>query len=77
MRERIDTIGRLSALARMTDLATLVWNDAKALVNHLVTWQIRARERKHLASLDERMLRDVGLSRADIARESSKPFWLN
>ncbi len=75
MRERIDTIGRLSALARMTDLATLVWNDAKALVNHLVTWQIRARERKHLSSMDDRMLRDVGLSRVDVMREASKPFW--
>lgn len=77
MRERIETIDRLSALARMTDLATLVWNDAKGFVNHLVTWQIRARERKHLASLDDRMLRDVGLSRVDTMRESTKPFWLS
>ncbi len=75
MRERTDTIDRLSALARMTDLATLVWADAKALMVHLVTWQNRVRERKHLASLDDRMLRDVGLSRVDVEREASKPFW--
>jgi len=77
MRERIDTIGRLSALARMTDIAGLLWCDAKALFAHVLAWQVRARERKHLATLDDRILRDVGLSRADTLRESSKPFWMN
>ena len=32
-------------------------------------------ERHIMRSLDERMLRDVGLSRADIERELLKPFW--
>ncbi len=41
----------------------------------LVLWQDRARQRAHLASLDHRMLRDIGLSRADVVREASKPFW--
>jgi len=42
----------------------------------LLTWQERANERRHLQQLDERMLRDLGLSRADVTSEASKPFWL-
>ena len=32
-------------------------------------------QRQNLAELDERMLRDMGLSRADVDHEVSKPFW--
>lgn len=32
-------------------------------------------ERRRLMQLDERALRDIGLSRADAAREWSRPFW--
>ncbi|MGF1625144.1 MAG: DUF1127 domain-containing protein [Alphaproteobacteria bacterium] len=35
----------------------------------------RHRARLHLQTLDDRMLKDLGLSRADVSRESSKPFW--
>jgi uncharacterized protein YjiS (DUF1127 family) len=38
-------------------------------------WRRRARSRAELAMLDERMLRDIGVSRADIWREVNKPFW--
>jgi uncharacterized protein YjiS (DUF1127 family) len=38
-------------------------------------WQERARERRQLAMLNDRMLRDIGVSRADVERESNKPFW--
>lgn len=41
----------------------------------LVLWQDRARQRAHLASLDDRMRRDIGLGRVEVAREASKPFW--
>ena len=46
----------------------------KALVR-VFTWQERARERHDLATLDERMLSDVGLDRGRIWRETQKPFW--
>lgn len=52
---------RFSALALLIDL--------------LLEWQERARQRYALRSMDDRMLRDIGLSRADIEGESSKPFW--
>jgi uncharacterized protein YjiS (DUF1127 family) len=41
----------------------------------LLRWQRRANERHALTQLDDRMLRDLGLSRSEIARESRKPFW--
>jgi uncharacterized protein YjiS (DUF1127 family) len=38
-------------------------------------WHQRARQRRQLACLSDRMLRDIGLTRADVLAESSKPFW--
>ena len=38
-------------------------------------WQARASERAALASLNDHLLKDVGLTRADVWRESRKPFW--
>ena len=34
-----------------------------------------ARQRRQLARLDDYMLRDIGLSRADVEPEIKKPFW--
>ena len=39
------------------------------------TWRRRARERRELANLDARTLRDLGMSRGDIQFEAAKPFW--
>jgi uncharacterized protein YjiS (DUF1127 family) len=41
----------------------------------LLLWQHRANERHALAHLDDRILRDLGLNRAEVAWESRKPFW--
>jgi uncharacterized protein YjiS (DUF1127 family) len=49
---------------RFTDLADLVLN-----------WMEVARQRRHLASLDNRMLSDIGFSGADVEREIERPFW--
>jgi uncharacterized protein YjiS (DUF1127 family) len=38
-------------------------------------WHERARQRSHLAALDARMLRDIGITRSEAAREYEKPFW--
>ena len=46
------------------------------IVDLVLTWHERARQRRHLRSLDNYMLRDIGLSRADVEGEAGKPFWL-
>ena len=38
-------------------------------------WQQRGRERRQLDYLGDHMLKDMGISRADIEREVSKPSW--
>ena len=38
-------------------------------------WQQRADDRAALASFDDRMLDDIGVTRAEAWRESRKPFW--
>jgi uncharacterized protein YjiS (DUF1127 family) len=35
----------------------------------------RSRQRRALGGLSDAMLRDLGLSRDDVARETKKPFW--
>ena len=39
------------------------------------TWQERARSRRELERLDDRLLKDIGLNRIDALQESEKPFW--
>lgn len=41
----------------------------------LLTWQERSVERNRMRHLDDRLLDDMGLTRADVARQSSIPFW--
>ena len=38
-------------------------------------WREMARQRRHLSKLDDRLLRDIGLTRLDVESEAAKPFW--
>jgi uncharacterized protein YjiS (DUF1127 family) len=38
-------------------------------------WIDRVRQRRALAELDERLLRDIGITWSDAARECAKPPW--
>jgi uncharacterized protein YjiS (DUF1127 family) len=38
-------------------------------------WWTRTRQHSLLTNLDERTLRDIGMSKADVYREALKPFW--
>lgn len=38
-------------------------------------WRRRIRDREKLAALDDRMLSDIGLTRAEAEFLSGKPFW--
>lgn len=58
---------------------TPVIRGVKALVvviaDLVMTWHERHCQRRHLSGLDDRLLKDIGLSRADIESEVRKPFW--
>lgn len=41
-----------------------------------VRMQKRYETRRHLAHLDDRLLNDVGLSRADARRQAERPVWI-
>jgi len=38
-------------------------------------WHALYRQRQRLAALSDEMLKDIGLSRADVEAESARPFW--
>lgn len=46
-----------------------------AFVETVLAWQERARQRRQLALMEDRLLRDMGISRAQVAWEAEKPFW--
>ncbi|MFC3284828.1 DUF1127 domain-containing protein [Litchfieldella rifensis] len=41
----------------------------------LSRWSRLRRERRQLRELSDAMLRDIGLTREDVERESRRPFW--
>ncbi len=46
------------------------------LVDLFSTWLERACQRRQLHALDDRMLKDIGLTRADVEYEAQKRFWM-
>lgn len=38
-------------------------------------WSDRIRQRKALRRLDDHLLRDLGVGRAEVEAEADKPFW--
>ena len=57
--------GAEGALARAAGRLSTTWRE----------WRRRAQDRSRLAELDERMLKDIGLTRADAEFLINKPFW--
>jgi uncharacterized protein YjiS (DUF1127 family) len=48
---------------------------ARRALDVVSVWQERVSSRRQLAGLDAHMLRDIGLSHADVYNETRKPFW--
>jgi uncharacterized protein YjiS (DUF1127 family) len=46
-----------------------------ALAGHYGAWISISRQRRALADLDDRLLRDIGVTAYDAALEAGKPFW--
>jgi uncharacterized protein YjiS (DUF1127 family) len=49
--------------------------DDQGLAALLKTWRRRAYERQVLVTMNDAMLRDIGITRCDAMNEASKPFW--
>jgi uncharacterized protein YjiS (DUF1127 family) len=56
-------------------LARVLRNASGRLVVALLQRQELAQQRRRLLSLDDRMLKDIGITRADASREGSRLFW--
>ena len=69
---RIAPPGRL-----IGEVVRVHWGTASLsrLAGLIGAWQDRARQRHHLLQLDDRLLRDIGLTRSDVAFESAKLPW--
>lgn len=68
-------IDRTSALFAVSTSAPSLKGSALNAVDRLLAWHDRARSRRMLRSLDDRMLRDLGISRCDADQEGGKAFW--
>ncbi len=48
---------------------------AVAVFDLLIEWQARENQRRRLMTLDDRLLRDIGVRRVGAEREFGKSFW--
>lgn len=61
---------------RRRELFPALGGAVAAIVARTLAWRDRARQRRALLRLDDRLLRDIGLTRCDVQSEAGKPFWL-
>ena len=47
----------------------------RTLFDLIVDWYERSNQRRRLAEVGPRMLKDIGISRVDVWQEVNKPFW--
>ena len=70
------TSGRLSSSRPVARPAERVAGDRLVQAyEQVLSWLERVHQRRHLAQLSDHMLKDIGLTRADVEAELSKPFW--
>jgi len=47
----------------------------RTIIELVYQWYVRRLERSLMLELDDLALHDIGLTRADVYREATKPFW--
>ena len=66
-------------LVPRSGLAQIIASDLVPVLDRVVeapiAWLERMRERRQLAGLSDDMLKDIGVSRADVEHVVEKPFW--
>jgi uncharacterized protein YjiS (DUF1127 family) len=70
--------GMLDLVPR-SGLAHIIASDVAPVLDRMIetpiAWLERMRERRQLAGLSDNMLKDIGVSRADVEHVVEKPFW--
>jgi uncharacterized protein YjiS (DUF1127 family) len=72
------------AIAIRTGVSTMNWSTARTfrfscwseVKRCFAEWHLRARSRSELITLNDLILRDIGVSHFDAKSEASKPFWM-
>jgi uncharacterized protein YjiS (DUF1127 family) len=73
-----------AAIAIHTGVSTMNWGLFRTVRSscwsqvkrYLAEWRLRAASRNELINLNDRLLRDIGVSRYEAVSEASKPFWM-
>ncbi len=68
----LEDIAIASAAYRAVDRVERAFDAIRTTV---ADWAQRERNRHYLAQMDDRLLRDIGLSRFDVEVETNKYFW--
>jgi uncharacterized protein YjiS (DUF1127 family) len=71
---RLMVLGR-PRLERRRSLVQQLARQAERAITALLRWRELAGQRRALLRMDDHMLKDIGLSRADALREAERPFW--
>ena len=78
MRYQEHSHGVLDLVPR-SGLAQIIASDLVPVIDRVIetpiAWLERIRERRQLAQLGDDMLKDIGVSRADVEHVVEKPFW--
>lgn len=72
--EAVSRSGVTTANAAVRVLTTIA-RPVFGAMERAMAWQDRWRQRQALQSLDDFLLKDIGLTRSEVERESTKPFW--
>lgn len=67
----------LSWQSWLSDGKNLIVLELAHAMAQLRVWKQRVQARRQLAEMDERLLRDIGLSAEQALREAGKPFWMD
>lgn len=73
--QNVNGTERAPAAAGHPALGTILASLPRRLLDALLLWQERLRQRHSLMTLDDGLLKDLGISRLDAQREFDKPFW--
>ena len=69
------TTSEAQAAAGFSRAVGLLRAARRGAVGAAVAWHELARQRRSLRELDDHLLRDIGLTREQVAVAAAKPFW--